>query len=80
MELEGNRPGVVVTHALVRLERDIVARLDDLAGREADGVALDKLLGQGLGRCDGGGVERGEEVGGVTVLTELRVEGLGTSQ
>jgi hypothetical protein len=48
-------------HALCRLEGDVVARADDLALRETDGMALDNLLGEGL-RSLGRFLENVEEV------------------
>lgn len=60
-------------HTFVRLEGDIVAGFDKLHIGEANGIALNDLLGEGLG--DGsGGFEGGEERGRFGVI-ELRVEG-----
>ena len=63
-----------MTHDLIRLQSDIVTRLNELAVREADRIALYNFLGQGLrnrARRRQGGQNRGS--GGVG---ELRVEGL----
>jgi len=40
-----------VGHAVMRRQRDIVARLDKLAFRKAKGVSLDDLLRESLGLC-----------------------------
>lgn len=63
-----------MTHDLIRLQSDKVTRLNELAVREADSVALCNFLGQGLRnrarRLQGGQNRGGSGVG------ELRVEGL----
>lgn len=56
-------------HAVVGREGHVVAGPDLLARREAEGVALDDLFGEGLGRGGGGGEGR---AGGL----ELRGEGI----
>lgn len=61
-ELLRDGPGVVVSHAVVGLDGDVVARAHGFASWEADGIALDYLLGQVLhgfwgvgGGCEGAG-------------------------
>jgi hypothetical protein len=49
-EFHGNWIGIIMTHDLIRLQSDIVTRLNELAVREADSVALYNFLGQGLRR------------------------------
>lgn len=61
-------------HAVVRLEGDIVARLDVFVLGQAGAVALDNLFGEGLGDGQGFGGTR-EEVGGDGRL-ELGGEGI----
>ena len=73
-EFQRNWIGIIMTHDLIRLQSDIVTRLNELAVRKADSVALYNFLGQGLrnrARRLQGGQNRGG--GGVG---ELRVEGL----
>ena len=67
-------PGVVVGHAVVWGEGDVVAGFDGFVGGEALGVALHDFLGEGLGSagCWGWSVE---EVGGG--VGELGGEGIG---
>lgn len=59
-ELEGYGPGVVVCHALVWLQGDIVAGTEDLALGYTNSMALDNLFGESLG-CLWGFLECGEE-------------------
>lgn len=47
-ELQGDRPGVVVCHAVEGGERDIVAGFHDLAVCEAERITLDDLFGESL--------------------------------
>lgn len=75
-ELEGNRPSVVVRHAVVGFEGDIVAGPDLLSGSETDGVLLDNLLGEGLRVDRSGRLRGGEEVEGIRGTVELRLEGV----
>lgn len=75
-KLRGHWPTVVVRHAVVWGERDIVAGLDLLAGGEANRVFLDDLFGEGLGRGRSAGLLGGEDIGGIGDALELRVKGL----
>lgn len=61
-------------HALLRREGDIVARLDELVFGETQTVALNNLLGQGLGDSDR---SLSIEVVGDTGLFEQRGEDIG---
>lgn len=57
-ELLGDGPGIVVRHAVVRLDRDVVAGAHNLADGETDSITLHYYLGQvldGLWRGSGGG-------------------------
>jgi hypothetical protein len=69
-ELERNRPRVVVRHALMWLQGDIVARLEHLALGDANGMALHNLLGEGL-RGLGCFLEAGQEAGGRSLLQRM---------
>ena len=62
-EFCGDRPGVVMGHAVVWAECDIVSGLDVFAFWEADGIALDNLLCEGLWYRGGGwgGLDAGRE-------------------
>lgn len=73
-ELESHSGSVVVGHAMVRRESDIIARLDHLPRCESNRVSLYNLLGQGLGclRCR---LERRKDSRGGRVV-ELVVEGI----
>jgi hypothetical protein len=59
-------------HALVRLQGDIVARLDKLAIWETNSVPLDDFLGQRLG--DWGSSLEGIEDGGSSGIIKLGVK------
>ncbi len=69
-ELQRNRPGIVMGHAVVRGESNVISRLHNLAICEAEGVSLYNLLGQGLWDT-GGSFEGGKDRGGG------RIDGLG---
>ena len=73
-EFQSDGPGIVVRHALLGAEGDIVARLDAFVFGETERVMLDDFLGQGLRRWRGGS-EGGEEGGGRGV-GELGVENI----
>ena len=75
-EFQSHWPTVVMRHAVVRGECDIVAGLDRFTRGEADRVSLDDLFGEGLGIGRGGGVLRGEGSGGIEGALKLRREGV----
>lgn len=72
LPLGHGRERVVVCHEAIGLEGELVAGTDELPLRQADGVSLYNLLGQGLGRCRAALL--GEEIG--RGILHLCVEGL----
>lgn len=74
-ELRCHRPRIIMGHACLRLQRHIVASLDLLPRRQADGVPLDNLLGQRLRLRGRGRVEVREQGWGAGAL-QLCSEGI----
>lgn len=82
-ELLGDGPGVVMGHAVVGLDGDIVAGPHGFTDRETDSITLDNFLGQVLsGRWRGGGRgERADEGGsGLEVGLDAGVDGEGKTE
>jgi len=73
-ELQSHWPTVIVRHAVVRGECDIVAGLDYFTRSEADRVSLDDLFGEGLGVGRSGGLLNGQRSGGIEGAFGLRWE------
>lgn len=69
---DGSR--IVVSHDSMRSERDIVSRLDNLVGSEADSILLSDLLGKILGDGGGGRSLEGLVESGVGSALELRMK------
>ena len=60
----------------MRRNRDIVSRLDFLAGGKADSISLNNLLGHGLGVGRAGEAGEGVETSGSGIVLKLRVRGV----
>ena len=59
----------------MRRDRDVVSRLDFLAGGEANSISLNNLLGHGLGGGRAGEAGEGVDAGGIGIVLKLRVRG-----
>lgn len=73
-EFLGYRPGIVVCHAGCRFYAHVVASFDLFAGREADSISLNDLLGDCLGVIDSQRTQEGVESRSIRSAFELRVE------
>lgn len=73
-KLRGNRPGIVVGHAVMRFYGDIVARQDLLASGKVKRISLHDLFGERLGGARDGLLSR-EKLGSIGSALKLRVEG-----